>query len=99
MMTQELITYLPYALPVIASLLGLGLPRLLREVRGLIFARTVSRLGRAATENPNWSEERFELVLRLIRDVDRNSSSPHSASDDRSGESSPPSRGNRRSDK
>lgn len=92
MTTEELITYL---LPVLVSVLGgLGLPRVIRELRGLNLARTVNQLARAAIEHPEWSDQRFNSVLRLVRDVDRNSSPRLPAADERTGESDPPAPGN-----
>lgn len=86
---QDLITRVPDAWPWWGGLLALGLPGLVRELRRLIYARTVSRLGRAVIDNPTWSDERFKLVIRLIHDVDRNSAPKLVASDRPPGESNP----------
>jgi hypothetical protein len=64
----ELVTTVTHAWP----LATLALPKLVRELRRLVYARAVDRLSRAAIEK-EWSDERFRLVVTLIRDVDRNS--------------------------
>lgn len=89
MAMQQVIAFLPDAWPWAGGILALGMPLLVRELRRLIYARTVSRLGQAVIDNPDWSDERFRLVIRLIHDVDRNSA-PGRVSSNRPPEDSDP---------
>ncbi len=73
-MLPDPITYLPHVLPWTGGgLAALGVPALIRELRRLIYARAASRLAQALIDNPDWSEERFNSVIRLVHDLDRNS--------------------------
>jgi hypothetical protein len=66
---RDFITALPGSWPWLSGVVALALPRLIRELRQLLLARAVVRLANAAIDKSCWSDDRFELVLTLIRDI------------------------------
>ncbi|HEV7965232.1 MAG TPA: hypothetical protein VGP57_21990 [Actinoplanes sp.] len=73
-MSADLITYLQHASPWLVG--SLVLPRVLKEIRRLIHARTFQRLGEAVVKEANWADPKtLDGILRLMRDIDRNAAS------------------------
>jgi hypothetical protein len=75
-MTTDLIHYLPHVWQWLIGSLVLVLPRVLKEIRRLIHARTFRRLGEAVVKQADWTDPKtLAGVLELMRDIDRNAAS------------------------